>query len=449
MSLEKITKNLMLKGGTLIDPHNEKTYNADVLIKDGKIHEIGRFEKPESCEIIDCTGKVITHGFCDLHVHFREPGREDKETLKTGSLAAMAGGFTRVCVMPNTNPPLDTPESIHFIKKKAEDAPIYIHPIGAVSKGQDGKDITEMGLMHKEGAVAFSDDGLPIQDGGIMRIALEYSKLIGVPVINHAEDECLRDGGHMHEGTVSTHLGLAGNPDLAESTMVHRDLELANYVDARIHVPHVSSAKAVDLIRDMKKYKDDVTAEVTPHHLFFNDEDLRSYDTNLKVGPPIRTEKDRIALIAALKDGTIDCIATDHAPHTISEKKGQYTEAPAGIPLVQHSLLSLIDHFKNGKFSLETIVQKACHNPALRFGVKNRGFIREGYYADLVLLNLNKGTEVNKQSIKYKCKWSPFLGHKFKSKIEKTFVNGKVIYDGQNLIVSNRFVRPLEFNRVP
>ena len=169
----------------------------------------------------------------------------------------------------------------------------------------------------------------------------------------------------------------------------------------------------------------------------------------IKCNPAIKTKQDQEALIKAVNSNRLDIIATDHAPHTISEKKGQYTEAPAGIPLVQHSLLSLIDHFKNGKFSLETIVQKACHNPALRFGVKNRGFIREGYYADLVLLNLNKGTEVNKQSIKYKCKWSPFLGHKFKSKIEKTFVNGKVIYDGQNLIVSNRFVRPLEFNRDP
>ena len=235
----------MLKGGTVIDPYHKKTFKADVLIKDGKILEIGTLKPPESCDIIDCKDKIITHGFCDLHVHFREPGREDKETLQTGSIAAMAGGFTRVCVMPNTNPPLDTPESINFIIKKAEDAPVHIHPIGAVSKGQDGKDITEMGLMYKEGAVAFSDDGLPIQDGGVMRIALEYSKLIEVPIINHAEDECLRNEGHMHEGTISTRLGLSGNPDLAESSMVHRDLELANLVDAKIHVPHVSSEKAV------------------------------------------------------------------------------------------------------------------------------------------------------------------------------------------------------------
>ena len=417
MSLEKITKNLMLKGGTLIDPHNEKTFDADVYIKDGKIHEIGRFEKPESCEIIDCTGKVITHGFCDLHVHFREPGREDKETLKTGSLAAMAGGFTRVCVMPNTNPPLDTPESIHFIKKKAEDAPIYIHPIGAVSKGQDGKDITEMGLMNKEGAVAFSDDGLPIQDGGIMRIALEYSKLIGVPVINHAEDECLRDGGHMHEGTVSTHLGLAGNPDLAESTMVHRDLELAKYVDARIHIPHVSSAKAVDLIRDMKKHKDDVTAEVTPHHLFFNDEDLRSYDTNLKVGPPIRTEKDRISLIAALKDGTIDCIATDHAPHTIENKETTFDLATFGM-IGLESCFGVVNKImcKESEMDLIKLISLLTCSPRKIMGFESDLFVK-GSPAEITIIDPDQDWIFSREHIKSRSINSPYIGKKMIGKV--------------------------------
>ena len=306
MGLKRLGKNLVLKNGTIMDPYHKKTIHGDVWIKDGTIAGVGKFKAPKSSETVDCTGKIITHGFCDLHVHFREPGREDKETLQTGSLAAMAGGFTRVCVMPNTNPPLDSPESINFIREKAENCPIHIHPIGAVTKSQDGNDLTEMGLMHQEGAVAFSDDGLPIQDGAMMRIALEYATLMGVPIINHAEDVCLRAEGVMHEGRVSTHLGLPGNPDLAESAMVHRDLELAEFTGSRLHVPHVSSAKAVHHIQAMKQKNNKVTAEVTPHHLFFNDDALTSFNTHLKVAPPIRTEKDRKALIQAVREGIID-----------------------------------------------------------------------------------------------------------------------------------------------
>jgi dihydroorotase len=331
VKIEKIADNLVLKNGTIIDPYLGKTYEGDVWIKNGKIAGVGNINIPNDSTIINCSGKTITHGFCDIHVHFREPGREDKESLQTGSRAAMAGGFTRVCVMPNTNPPLDTPESINFIIKKAEKCPIHIHPIGAVTKTQGGNDLTEMGLMHQEGAVAFSDDGLPIQDGAMMRIALEYSTLMDLPIINHAEDECLRAEGVMHEGKISTHLGLQGNPDLAESAMVHRDLELAEFTGARLHVPHVSSEKAVHHIRKMKINNEKVTAEVTPHHLFFNDEALRCFNTNLKVAPPIRTEKDRKALIEGVLDGTLDCIATDHAPHTIEDKETTFDLASFGM----------------------------------------------------------------------------------------------------------------------
>ena len=420
MSLEKISKNVMLKGGTIIDPYHKKEYKSDVLIKDGKIFEIGDFDPPKSCEIIDCKGKIITHGFCDLHVHFREPGREDKETLQTGSIAAMAGGFTRVCVMPNTTPPLDTPESINFIIKKAEDAPIHIHPIGAVSKGQDGKDITEMGLMHKEGAVAFSDDGLPIQDGGIMRIALEYSKLIDVPIINHAEDECLRDEGLMHEGTISTRLGLPGNPDLAESSMVHRDLELADFVGAKIHIPHVSSAKAVDLIRKMKKHKDDVTAEVTPHHLFFNDEDLISYDTNLKVGPPIRTENDRKSLIDAVKDGTIDCIATDHAPHTIEDKETTFDLATFGM-IGLESCFGIVNKVlcKDSKMDLMDLISFLTNRPREIMGF-DCDLFSVGSSAEIVVIDSEQEWVFSRENIKSRSINSPYIGKKLFGKVQYT-----------------------------
>ena len=420
MSLEKISKNVMLKGGMLIDPYHKKEYKSDVLIKDGKIFEIGDFNPPKSCEIIDCEGKIITHGFCDLHVHFREPGREDKETLQTGSIAAMAGGFTRVCVMPNTTPPLDTPESINFIIKKAENAPIHIHPIGAVSKGQDGKDITEMGLMHKEGAVAFSDDGLPIQDGGIMRIALEYSKLIDVPIINHAEDECLRDEGLMHEGTISTRLGLPGNPDLAESSMVHRDLELADFVGAKIHIPHVSSAKAVDLIRKMKKHKDDVTAEVTPHHLFFNDEDLISYDTNLKVGPPIRTENDRKSLIDAVKDGTIDCIATDHAPHTIEDKETTFDLATFGM-IGLESCFGIVNKVlcKDSKMDLMDLISFLTNRPREIMGF-DCDLFSVGSSAEIVVIDPEQDWVFSREDIKSRSINSPYIGKELFGKVQFT-----------------------------
>ena len=420
MSLEKISKNVMLKGGTVIDPYHKKTFKADVLIKDGKILGIGTLKPPESCDIIDCKDKIITHGFCDLHVHFREPGREDKETLQTGSIAAMAGGFTRVCVMPNTNPPLDTPESINFIIKKAEDAPVHIHPIGAVSKGQDGKDITEMGLMYKEGAVAFSDDGLPIQDGGVMRIALEYSKLIEVPIINHAEDECLRNEGHMHEGTISTRLGLSGNPDLAESSMVHRDLELANLVDAKIHVPHVSSEKAVDLIREMKKHKDDVTSEVTPHHLFFNDEDLITYDTNLKVGPPIRSENDRKSLIAAVIDGTIDCIATDHAPHTIEDKETTFDLASFGMIGLEScfGVVNKVLCIESG-MDLIDLICLLTNEPRKIMGFE-RDLFSVGSSAEIVIIDPKKDWMFSKENIKSRSINSPYIGKNLIGKVELT-----------------------------
>ena len=420
MPIKKLSKHTVLKEGTILDPFNKETYKADLWIKDGHIEDIGKFDVPKSAEIIDCKDKIITHGFCDLHVHFREPGREDKETLDTGSISAMAGGFTRVCVMPNTNPPLDSPESINFIQKKAEKCPIHIHPIGSITKAQDGKYITEMALMFQEGAIAFSDDGIPLQDGSMMRIALEYATLINAPVINHAEDECLRADGVMHEGVISTHLGLPGNPDLAESAMVHRDLELAEFTGAKLHVPHVSSAKAVQHIRSMKKKNKNVTAEVTPHHLFFNDKALRSYDTNLKVAPPIRTEFDRKALIEAVKDGTIDCIATDHAPHTIEDKETTFDLASFGMiglesafgaanmVLVEESGMKLID-----LISLLTVKPRKIMD-------FNLDLFKKGVPAEIVIIDHNHEWIFDKIHIQSKSGNSPFIGEKLKGRVELT-----------------------------
>ena len=426
MGLKQLGKNLVLKNGTIIDPHHKKTIHGDVWIKDGTIAGVGRFKAPKSSETVDCSGKVITHGFCDLHVHFREPGREDKETLQTGSLAAMAGGFTRVCVMPNTNPPLDSPESINFIREKAENCPIHIHPIGAVTKSQDGNDLTEMGLMHQEGAVAFSDDGLPIQDGAMMRIALEYATLVDVPIINHAEDVCLRAEGVMHEGRISTHLGLPGNPDLAESAMVHRDLELAEFTGARLHVPHVSSAKAVHHIREMKQKNKNVTAEVTPHHLFFNDDALTSFNTHLKVAPPIRTEEDRRALIQAVKEGTIDCIATDHAPHTIEDKETTFDLASFGMIGLESCFGAVYKVLVDQEgLQLEDVIALLTAKPRAIMGFDPDLFTL-GRAAEINVIDADKEWTFERKHVRSRSINSPFYGEPLKGKVELTISCGRI-----------------------
>jgi len=426
MGLKRLGKNLVLKNGTIIDPHHKKTIHGDVWIKDGTIAGVGGFKAPKSSETVDCSGKVITHGFCDLHVHFREPGREDKETLQTGSLAAMAGGFTRVCVMPNTNPPLDSPESINFIREKAENCPIHIHPIGAVTKSQDGNDLTEMGLMHQEGAVAFSDDGLPIQDGAMMRIALEYATLMDVPIINHAEDVCLRAEGVMHEGRISTHLGLPGNPDLAESAMVHRDLELAEFTGARLHVPHVSSAKAVHHIREMKQKNKNVTAEVTPHHIFFNDDALTSFNTHLKVAPPIRTEEDRRALIQAVKEGTIDCIATDHAPHTIEDKETTFDLASFGMIGLESCFGAVNKVLMDQEgLQLEEVIALLTAKPRAIMGFDPDLFTL-GRAAEINVIDADKEWTFEREHVRSRSINSPFYGEPLKGKVELTISCGRI-----------------------
>ena len=426
MGLKQLGKNLVLKNGTIIDPHHKKTIHGDVWIKDGTIAGVGEFKDPKSSETVDCSGKVITHGFCDLHVHFREPGREDKETLQTGSLAAMAGGFTRVCVMPNTNPPLDSPESINFIREKAESCPIHIHPIGAVTKSQDGNDLTEMGLMHQEGAVAFSDDGLPIQDGAMMRIALEYATLMDVPIINHAEDVCLRAEGVMHEGKVSTHLGLPGNPDLAESAMVHRDLELAEFTGARLHVPHVSSAKAVHHIQEMKQKNNNVTAEVTPHHLFFNDDALTSFNTHLKVAPPIRTEKDRKALIQAVREGIIDCIATDHAPHTIDDKETTFDLASFGMIGLESCFGAVHKVLMDQEgLQLEDVIALLTAKPRAIMGFDPDLFTL-GRAAEINVIDADKEWTFEREHVRSRSINSPFYGEPLKGKVELTISCGRI-----------------------
>jgi len=420
MNLKKMPKKLLLQGGAVYDPFLDKSKKANILIENNKISAMGSKIKDNDATKINCKGLVITHGFCDVHVHFREPGQEHKETLKTGSLAALAGGFTRVCVMPNTTPPLDSPESIKFITDKSANCPIFIHPIGAVSKSQNGEELTEVEGMVKEGAVAVSDDGLPITDSQVMRLALEYSSMFNIPVINHAEDECLRNDGVMNEGEASTRLGLSGNPSLSESIMIQRDLELANLIKTKIHVPHVSSSSGVSNIKRMKKNNSKISAEVTPHHLYFNDNALSGYNTNFKVAPPIRTEKDRKALIKGLKDGTIDCIATDHAPHTIEEKEASFDMAPFGM-IGLESCFGVVNKVLD--LPLKEIIKLLTINPRNIMNF-NSNLFKKGALAEITIIDPDHEWIFSEENIYSKSKNSPFIGEKLKGKIHYTLSKG-------------------------
>ena len=419
MNLKKLPKKLVLQGGTILDPLSGTSKKGNVVIEKNKIKSIGSAAAKDE-NMIDCSGLVITQGFCDLHVHFREPGREDKETLQTGSRAALAGGFTRVCIMPNTSPPLDSPESIRFIVGKAEECPVHIHPIGAVTKGQKGQELTEVQGIISEGAVALSDDGLPISDAQVMRLALEYTSMFDKPVINHAEDECLRNNGLMNEGEISTRLGLAGNPSLAEAIMIQRDLELANMIQAKLHVPHVTSASGSANIRRMKKSNQNITAEATPHHLFFNDQALLEYNTNFKVAPPIRTENDRKKLIKAVKDGTIDCIATDHAPHTIEEKEATFEIAPFGM-IGLESCFGAVNKVLD--MPLKELLKLLTVNPRRIMGFDNDLFTI-GCPAELTIFDPDQEWIFKEQNIYSKSRNTPFFGEKLKGKVHFTISKG-------------------------
>ena len=426
MKTKQLPKSVKITNCTILDPFAEKEFAGEILLKNGKINDVGKSISADGVDELDANGAVVTHGFCDIHAHFREPGREDKETLVTGSRAALAGGFTTVCVMPNTNPPLDSPESIRFIAEKAEDLSIQLYPIGAVTVGQNGKEMTEMGEMVKAGAVAFSDDGIPIIDGEVMRLALEYSTQFDVPIINHAEDVDLRGSGQMNEGRWSTRLGLAGIPDISESIMVERDLQVAGFTGGRIHVPHVSTEKSVHAIRRAKENGVNISAEVTPHHLYFDDSALQTYDTNLKVAPPIRSEADRDAMIGAISDGTVDCIATDHAPHTVEEKESPFEYAPCGMIGLESAFGAVWKMLSDKKMSLLDVVRKLTVMPRQIIGFDSDLFAK-GAEAELVFLNPDQEWTFGLEHIRSKSRNSPFVGEMLKGQVVSVVSRGQII----------------------
>ena len=413
-------RKILLKSGRIIDPFSKKTFNGDLLIESGKISKISDSisTKGKDYKVIDCKGLVVTHGFCDMHVHFREPGREDKETLESGSYSALAGGFTQVCTMANTNPVIDSPEHIHYIVSKSQKLPIDIFPIGAVSKGMKGEELTEMLLMQKNGAIAFSDDGVPIQNAQFMKLALTYSKMLNVPIMNHAEDIFLRNDGVMNASSTSNNLGLKGNTSLGEAVMVYRDLLLAESLNSKLHLLHLSTKEAVGLLKQFKSKKQLITAEVSPHHLYFVDEDIDSFDTNLKVAPPVRSKKDRKALIEGIKSGLIDCIATDHAPHTLEDKETTFNEAAFGM-IGLESCFGVVNKVlvKENGMSLKSLIEKITINPRKVMNLETNLFAT-GSKAQITIFDPNEKWKFKNSHILSKSSNSPFIGKDLVGKVK-------------------------------
>ncbi len=420
---------MVLKGAKVIDPTLGIDEVNDILVIDGRISAIEKRININGAAVIDLDGMVLVPGLIDMHVHFREPGYEYKEDIQSGSMSAVAGGFTTVACMPNTNPPVDNAVMVEFIKAKAKEAGLArVLPIGCVSKGLEGKEITEMGDMAEAGAAAFSDDGKPIADSSLMRKAMMYASMFDRVVIDHCEVPTLFDGGQINEGYVSTLMGLAGIPRSSEEIMVARNILLAKETGAHVHIAHVSTRGSVELIRRAKADGIKVTCEVTPHHLILTDEDVRGYDTNAKMNPPLRTRDDVDALIEGLQDGTIDVIATDHAPHSEDEKDVEFDKAAFGIVGLETALGLIMTHIVGkGKLTAAEAISKMTSGPAkiLRF---NAGSLKIGMPADITVIDLGREWVVDKNKFFSKGKNSPFGGWKLKGKAVMTFVEGKAVY---------------------
>ncbi len=429
-----MNKPLLIKGGRIIDPSQKIDEVGSLLIAEGKIAWWGKGAEapPEGAyEVFDAKGLVVCPGLIDLHVHLREPGYEEKETIASGARAAARGGFTTVCCMPNTNPPLDSQTAIEYIKSTAEaEGVIRVLPIGCISKGQKGQELTEMGELAVAGVIAFSDDGLPALNSYILRQALDYSRAFGLPIIDHCEDTTLTEGGQMNEGVVSNKLGLRGIPNAAEDIIVARDLALAQLTGGWLHIAHVSTVGAIELIRRAKEKGIKVTAEATPHHLTLTEERLIGYDTNAKVNPPLRTEKDIEALIQGLNDSIIDIIATDHAPHTEGDKLCEFAKAPFGISGLETALGSLMKLVHGKKLSLPALIAKLSAEPAKILGDKagKIGTLAIGAEADVTVFDTEREWVVNTKDFASKGKNTPLEGEKLKGKVIATIYQGKIVY---------------------
>ena len=430
---------LLIKNGTIYDGKTAQSYQGDVLVEKGIVAAIGKDLKLTSMQhddkIIDATGQIVVPGLIDIHVHLREPGQEYKENIFSGTRAAAAGGFTAVACMPNTDPAIDTRATAEMVKAIAlRDGVTKVYTIGAITKGRQGQELTEFGDLQVGGVVALSDDGSGIMKADVMRRAMEYSKAFQMPIICHCEDSHLAANGVMHEGYWSVVLGLPGIPSLAEELMVARDIELAKLTGARIHIAHISTKGCVDLIRRAKAEGVQVTAEVTPHHFVLTDEAVNQYDTNTKVNPPLRTKADVEALIQGLKDGTIDAIATDHAPHSYEEKSQEYSYAPFGLVGLETSLgLAITYLVEPGYLSWAHLVEKMSTKPAQILNLPG-GLISEGTDADITIINPQVLWKVDRTGFKSLGKNTPFEGWQLKGKATYTIVNGQVVMEDERLV---------------
>jgi len=428
--------DLIVAGGKVIDPASGLSSVADIYIKAKKVAKIEvkdlvdlkKSKSSKEQKIVDASGKIVAPGLIDMHVHLREPGREDEETIYTGSQAAVAGGFTSVCCMPNTEPPIDNQESVNFVYERASKALCKVFCVGAATKGLKGEELTEMADLKEAGAVAVSDDGMPISSSRIMRSALDYSRMLGWPVISHCEDLNLSSDGVMNESYTSTLLGLPGIPSLAEEIMVSRDLSLAEFTSGRVHIAHVSTRGSVELIRAAKSRGINVTCEATPHHFSLTDEIIKTFDTNARVNPPLRTQRDVDEIKKGLKDGTIDCIATDHAPHSIEEKDVEFGAAPPGMVGLETALGLVVTELIDKKIlTWEKAIAKMTMNPSRILNL-NLGRIEKDCRADLTIIDPEISWTVDTSKFKSKSKNSPFQGRELVGKAWMTIVDGKIVY---------------------
>lgn len=418
---------LLIKNGTVVTPEGE--IKADLLIEDKKIVKIAP-KIEERCKTIDACGKHVLAGIIDMHVHLREPGFEGKEDIKSGSEAAVAGGVTQVCCMPNTNPVCDNAVLATYIKHRANEVNLCkINPIGAITKGQQGESLSEIGKMKSVGVVALSDDGKSVENSYIMRLAMEYASDFGLKCLCHCEDSRLVDGGVVNEGYNSTVSGLKGSLRAAEDIMIARDIALAESLDIPVHICHVSTYSGVEIIRSAKARGVKVTAETCPHYFILTDDIITSYDTNTKVNPPVREEKDRLAIIEGLKDGILDCIVTDHAPHSLKDKQVEYNFAAFGISGIETSFsLSYTYLVKSGLMSLCSLMQKMSANPAQILQLEG-GKLEEGAAADITIVDLNEKYVIDSDKFLSKGKNTPFNGFEVYGKVCCTIVDGEVKFE--------------------
>lgn len=424
--------NWLIKGARIIDPSQHIDGQMDILVEDGKIVKLGRNLSPsrkKGLDSMELAGLVVTPGLVDMHTHLREPGFEYKETIQTGSEAACAGGFTSIACMPNTNPVNDTRSVTEFIlRKAAETNLVNVYPIAAITMQSRGNALAEFWDLKEAGAIALSDDGKPVMDSAVMRRALEYAHSLGLPIISHCEDTCLSSGGAMHEGFASTELGLPGIPGIAEDIMVARDLLLVEYTRSSIHIAHVSTAGSVRLIRDAKKRGIKVTAETAPHYFTLTDDDLRTYDVNAKVYPPLRGKADVEAIKEGLRDGTIDAIASDHAPHAQTDKEVEFEYAASGMIGLETSLALGLRLVSADVLTLNQLFEKMSTNPARILCIPG-GTLRPGAPADLTIIDLQRSWTVSREAIRSLSKNSPFLGWDLTGKAVMTMKDGAVTYD--------------------